>query len=81
MNTSVASFSIIDNSLFIFTGEYEPAVSTRIKLVPLSTFTCLNDIPLVVIFFPEGRLDSVKLFKTNVFPLSYNPTTATNAPS
>ena len=81
MNISVASFSTIDSSFCILTGEYEPAVSTNIKCVPESTFTFLNDIPLVLTFFPDGKLDYVRLFNTNVFPLSYSPTTATVAPS
>lgn len=81
MKCSVASFSTMDNDVWILTGEYEPAVSTKINYVPESTSTCLNDIPFVVTFFPDGRFDYVKLFKTNVLPLSYKPTTATVAPS
>ena len=56
MKVSVASFSKIESSDSIFTGEKEPAVSTRIKLVPQSTFTCLNEIPFVFTFLPDGKL-------------------------
>lgn len=67
--------------MITFTGEYDPAVSNNINLVPLSMSTYLKESPLVLTFFPEGKFEVDKLFKTNVLPLSYNPTTATMAPS
>lgn len=81
MNISVASFSMIEKLLITLTGEYDPAVSNKINLVPLSISTYLKLNPFVFTFFPEGRFVLLKLLSTKVLPLSYNPTTATIAPS
>jgi hypothetical protein len=77
----VASFSTIDNSDVTLTGLYEPAVSNNINFVPFSKLTCLKLNPFVLTFLPEGKFAWVIEFKIKVFPLSYNPTTATTAPS
>ena len=50
------------------------------KRVPPSIITCLNESPLVDTFLPLGSFDSVRWLRTNVFPLSYSPSTATTAP-
>src|SRR3990167_2061101 len=81
MKCSVASLSMIDLEFCTFTGEYEPAVSRSMSLVPSSTLTYLNDKPFVLTLLPEGRLLLLRLLRTKVFPLSYKPTTATIAPS
>ena len=64
-----------------FTGEYEPAVSNSINLVPDSISTYLKLRPFVLTFLPEGKFLLLRLLSTKVFPLSYKPTTATIAPS
>ena len=66
---SEISFSTTDNSFSTLTGAYEPSESSTTNLVP-STSTCLNERPLVDTFLPDGSLESVRLLRTNVLPLS-----------
>jgi hypothetical protein len=66
--------------LITFTGEYDPAVSSSTNLVPSSISTYLKLSPFVLTLLPLGSFYPHKLLSTNVFPLSYKPTTATIAP-